>query len=175
MTIQDLGALGEFVGSIAILVTLGYLAVQVRLARSEARRGLDLDRIRQNQSGLELELEEHNLPARLKANIAFGMRPSGIIQEIMDRAELTLEEAWRVFALEVIAWNYRVHTIDHIDALSARQKHLFDSAIYLRYGTPSVTQFIYEGYFKLLGDPDVIQYIEDAMLASRPTYAAVQQ
>ena len=30
MTIQDLGALGEFLGSIAVLVTLGYLAWQTR-------------------------------------------------------------------------------------------------------------------------------------------------
>jgi hypothetical protein len=30
MTIQDLGALGEFLGSIAVLVTLGYLALQTQ-------------------------------------------------------------------------------------------------------------------------------------------------
>ncbi len=32
MSIVELGALGEFVGAIAVVVTLGYLAVQVRLA-----------------------------------------------------------------------------------------------------------------------------------------------
>jgi hypothetical protein len=30
MSLQDLGSLGEFVGAIAVVVTLGYLAVQIR-------------------------------------------------------------------------------------------------------------------------------------------------
>ena len=32
-SIQDLGAIGEFVGSLAVLLTLGYLAVQTRASR----------------------------------------------------------------------------------------------------------------------------------------------
>ena len=42
MSIQDLGALGEFISSVVVLVTLIYLAIQVRqgnlLARSQARQ-----------------------------------------------------------------------------------------------------------------------------------------
>ena len=42
MSIQDLGALGEFVSSVVVLITLIYLAIQVRqgnlLARSQARQ-----------------------------------------------------------------------------------------------------------------------------------------
>ena len=51
MTIQDLGALGEFLGSIVVLVTLGYLALQTRqntlaIAAQEVRSAEDetLDR-----------------------------------------------------------------------------------------------------------------------------------
>jgi len=33
MTITELGALGEFVGAIAVVVTLAYLAVQVRQSK----------------------------------------------------------------------------------------------------------------------------------------------
>ena len=36
MTIQELGSLGEFVGAIAVMVTLVYLAVQTRLTRKAA-------------------------------------------------------------------------------------------------------------------------------------------
>ncbi len=43
MTIQDLGSIGEFVAAIATLVTLGYLAIQIRqlskATRAEAARG----------------------------------------------------------------------------------------------------------------------------------------
>ena len=38
MTIQDLGSLGELVAAIATLVTLAYLAVQVRLNTAQQRR-----------------------------------------------------------------------------------------------------------------------------------------
>ncbi len=34
-TVQDLGALGEFIGAIAVVATLAYLAVQVRRTRAE--------------------------------------------------------------------------------------------------------------------------------------------
>ena len=37
MTIEDLGNIGEFVGSIAVLVTLVYLAIQVRQSTEQAR------------------------------------------------------------------------------------------------------------------------------------------
>ena len=36
MTIQELGALGEFVSAIAVVVTLGYLSIQTRMTRKAA-------------------------------------------------------------------------------------------------------------------------------------------
>ena len=33
-TVQDLGALGEFIGAVTVIATLLYLAVQVRHARA---------------------------------------------------------------------------------------------------------------------------------------------
>jgi len=38
------GAIGEVLGSVAVLVTLGYLAVQVKHARAETRRALSQGR-----------------------------------------------------------------------------------------------------------------------------------
>ena len=45
LTIQDLGALGEFFGSIAVLVTLVYLAFQTRQNRMAISAQLDAARI----------------------------------------------------------------------------------------------------------------------------------
>lgn len=44
MTISELGSLGELIGSVAVLVTLIYLAIQVRLVRSESARSALVDR-----------------------------------------------------------------------------------------------------------------------------------
>ncbi len=45
LTIQDLGALGELLGSIAVLVTLVYLAFQTRQNRMAISAQLDAARI----------------------------------------------------------------------------------------------------------------------------------
>ena len=50
MTIQDWGAIGEVVGAIAVVVTLGYLATQIRYARlvaSDASRQNRADGVRE--------------------------------------------------------------------------------------------------------------------------------
>jgi hypothetical protein len=44
VTISELGSLGEFISSIAVLVTLVYLAIQVRHARAESARSALVDR-----------------------------------------------------------------------------------------------------------------------------------
>jgi hypothetical protein len=38
MSIQELGAIGELVGGVAVIATLIYLAIQIRLSAGEARR-----------------------------------------------------------------------------------------------------------------------------------------
>jgi hypothetical protein len=52
MTIQELGALGEFLGSIFVLVTLIYLAVQVRQSRDllEENRKIALSQVYEGRS-----------------------------------------------------------------------------------------------------------------------------
>ena len=39
MTIVELGSLGEFLGSILTLVTLAYLAIQIRQNTAQQKRG----------------------------------------------------------------------------------------------------------------------------------------
>ena len=50
MTIQDLGALGEFFGSIAVLATLVYLALQTRQNTMAIAAQLDATRIATSQN-----------------------------------------------------------------------------------------------------------------------------
>jgi hypothetical protein len=50
LTIQDLGALGELLGSVAVLVTLGYLALQTRQNTIAIGAQLDATRIQTNQA-----------------------------------------------------------------------------------------------------------------------------
>jgi len=60
-TTQLLGNLGEFIGSIAILVTLGYLAVQVRQSREllERNEKIALSQVYQARSNTRREAMNH--------------------------------------------------------------------------------------------------------------------
>ena len=72
MNWDALAAVGEILGSVAVLVTLGYLTLQVRHARSEARRALGQGRLEGNHRLLELEMQEANFGLRAKASAHLG-------------------------------------------------------------------------------------------------------
>ena len=75
MNWDAIGAVGELLGSLAVFVTLGYLAIQVRHARAEASRALSQGRMEANRALLLLDLDEQNLAARLKAEAALEDPP----------------------------------------------------------------------------------------------------
>jgi len=56
MNIMELGALGEFIGAFAVVVTLGYLAVQVRHSKSALETNSQETRAATKQAILESEM-----------------------------------------------------------------------------------------------------------------------
>ncbi len=95
MTIQDLGALGELLGSVAVLATLIYLALQTR----------------QNTAAIGAQLDAARLSAVQELNLAAATSPELLETLNGDRVEpLTIEQArlnhfWtaRFFQL---SWNF---------------------------------------------------------------------
>ncbi len=61
MTIQDLGALGEFFGSIAVLATLIYLALQTRQNTTAIAAQLDVARISALQTNCLIRVTSNEL------------------------------------------------------------------------------------------------------------------
>ena len=78
LTIQDLGALGEFLGSIAVLVTLGYLALQTRQNTIAIGAQLDAAAIGANQNSLLTTAQSSDLIAAIAEDIRADMTPSQI-------------------------------------------------------------------------------------------------
>ena len=93
MGIVELGALGEFVGSIAVLATLIYLSFQVREARAESRSNLLHHR---NDAARSLWLSEVSNPALVAALVkgeqALGGKRAAETA-LVEHAGLTTEEA----------------------------------------------------------------------------------
>ncbi len=65
MTLQDLGNIGEFIGSIVVMVTLIYLAVQVRQNTSQQRREETVS-IQHGQNAVVSQLQD---PAMVRAYV----------------------------------------------------------------------------------------------------------
>jgi hypothetical protein len=95
MTIQDLGSLGEFLGSIAVLVTLVYLALQTR----------------QNTKAISTQLDAARMGAVKELELAPATSSELLEALNTDRIEpLTLEQArlhsyWRA-RFSVVQWNF---------------------------------------------------------------------
>ncbi len=92
LTIQDLGALGEFFGSIAVLVTLVYLAFQTR----------------QNTMAIASQVDSARISA--SSHIGLAVAASAEIMEALaeDRAgDVTLNEERRISVWRVIFYNFQ--------------------------------------------------------------------
>lgn len=161
-----IGATGQILGTVAVLVTLVYLALQVRLQRAESRRALSQGRIEAHRDLIALELEGQNLSLRMKADAALGYVEPPIVKLLMKEADLTEDEAKRVMMLEVAFWNYRLHVITNIDDLPPPERLSFDGSLRARYGQPGVSRLFYQTAFKRNSHPDTVQYVEDIMATS---------
>ena len=95
LTIQDLGALGEFLGSIAVLVTLIYLALQTR----------------QNTKALGAQADAARIGALLTLNL--GAATSVELQEALHEDQIDApainemrRRSWWSAALLIVQWQF---------------------------------------------------------------------
>ena len=127
MGIVELGALGEFVGSIAVLATLIYLTFQVREARAESRSSLLQFR---NDAARTLWLNEASNPelvaALVKGNRALGWEPPRE-KAMVEQAGLTREEA-RMVTLNIAANFFHRQTL-YQSRLTDRERDTLDRQI----------------------------------------------
>ena len=163
MTIQDWGAIGEVVGSIAVVVTLGYLATQIRYARLAAS-----DASRQARSSGVIAMQQMEISnadyrkAWAKADTDSGPRH----EELAERLGVTADEANLVWA-GCCAWTY-LHWAQ-FRAMKTEEDHIelesLVSAFYSR--TPMVVVWNHDPLLKAMVDPDFVTWV-DSVLEKRP-------
>jgi hypothetical protein len=76
MNWDEVGAMGQMLGSVAVLVTLAYVAAQVRQARRETRRGLSQGRGEAFRHLTDKVFDERFSDSFLKANAVLGQHPT---------------------------------------------------------------------------------------------------
>jgi len=130
---QLLGNYGEFVGSLAILVTLVYLSIQVRQARVQQQVNDRQTRefaIRDLQ--LNLASSEGLATALVRAREAVGQEPSGFVQKLVDQG-VAHEDAIRVQAFHVA--QFRNYSNTYYTSRDEQQRDANDYAIQFAYGS----------------------------------------
>jgi len=160
------GAIGEIVGAAVVFVTLVYLAVQVRHARSEARRALSQGRGEAIRDLITLQIDDRINRLTLKADEACGGAASAFV-EALEGLGLTPEEARLVQWNQIVWWNYYLHMIPRVGELPAIERAQFEVPLH-QYGRPGVHRLFYDRYIKAVAHPDALRYIEGVLTRPRP-------
>ncbi len=168
MNWDEVGAIGQVLGSIAVFVTLGYLSIQVRHAKQEVQRATAIDRA---TTGRELSLaratSEPLCALRIKCRLAFGQEeiPYPFVARAVERG-LTEEEAIALH-FEELAWFYpRVPAIQYIDHLPASERETFNLLVRRNYGNLEPSRTWYECTKPIL-NRDAVRYIDNLLAQPR--------
>jgi len=162
MNWEAIGAVGQMVGSIAVFITLGYLAVQVRHARLTGQRALSQGRSEALRDLLTQQTDERMIRLALKTNAGLGGQSTPFVRALMDQTGVTEEEAMLVMWSQITWWNYFLQIIPHVKELPPMERRQFDVPL-RSYGRPGPFRLFYEHYIRQLGHPDAIAYIENLL------------
>jgi hypothetical protein len=163
MNWEALGAIGDTLGAVAVFVTLGYLAVQVKHAAQEARRTLSQNRMDNLREINALATDKHVNRLLVKANEALGATPPAFVTALTERAGLTVEDAYIVLRVQIQLWNYTVQMIPNVDQLSDTERHQFDSGLAGRYSAAAGVGALFLENVNKTAPPDTIRYIENLL------------
>ena len=162
MNWDAIGAVGQMLGSLAVFITLGYLAVQVRHARGEMQRSV----MQSRADGLfELAMNRANNQqvrssfARAHAGLGGPMNP---FVATMERSGLTVEEAYGLHWDQLAAWYLRVQAISYVDQMTAAARSDLDRTARRQYGSLPVSRLWYETNKNALSS-DAVRYIDNLL------------
>jgi len=150
MDIMELGALGEFVGSIGVIVTLIYLATQIRQNTTAVRADMSKDLMLTSRSAI-WELTANADLARIHADV---------------RGLDDVDTARRISFLQSF---FRLYEI----AFTLHRERLLDDGIYESY-VEMIREFARSSYFDAYWDQsrsffqrDFREYVEEQRLVAR--------
>ena len=165
MNWDAVGAIGQILGSVAVLVTLGYLAAQIRQTKHQMQRSISRTRAEGvSQLFINQMNNERYLDAISKANRSLG-RPNGpFVSAMIERCGLSESEATTISLNFGVQWQYHTQIIRDIDELPPGERFGFDAGCRIQYAPGTVANLWYETVKAAL-NPDAVRYI-DTLLAN---------
>jgi hypothetical protein len=163
MNWEAIGAVGDALGAVAVFVTLGYLAVQVRYARQElvhATRQARSDAMRQVWLTQAAQPELADAFAKLFAAQGISLAPFATAAAA---AGLSAAQARQLFASFWASWSHYEQMIESLEQLSGGARRQFDGTLRANLGPGGPASAWYATVRSRL-NPDAVRYV-DALLA----------
>lgn len=168
MNWDAVSAIGQLIGSLVVLVTLMYLAIQVRHAERTMRRAIRQERF---QAVRELLLNRANSGELsrgiLSVNGALGAPTPRFVDVVVQRASISPEVAFALLFEQMAWWQYRQHVLADLDELPPGERRDFELAVRSHYAPNTIGALWYELNRAGLND-DATRRV-DEILALTPT------
>ena len=162
MNWEEIGAIGQVLGSVAVFVTIGYLAMQVSHTRQEAQRNLAKVSSDTAQEILLAQLMHPSLNATYsKAYARLSVTLSPVLRMLMERAGLTEEEARLVNTHQMAWWQHRAAVIPNVAAMPSEGRISFEKATRNYFGDPLRRMWYEESKAGL--HPESVRYVDNLL------------
>ena len=150
-----LGAIGEIVGAVAVVATLGYLAVQIRSAH---RASTDSNRQQRAAAVRDSTMAAVRDP-ELREAWTKALKLEEVYKPIADELEITPDQA-HTLDLYIMNWVY-VHWPQHHSALTNYDRKELDTLLGNFYSIPPIPEFLARTPYRGAVDEEFLKYIED--------------
>jgi hypothetical protein len=162
MTIQDLGAIGELVSAVAILVTLGYLAVQVKYAKMAT---VDRNRDARVSGIIEINSRFANNPdLRKEFDKTTGDDWRNMLRDFASSWGVSEEEASAVFWTQSdFVW---LHWAQYRSTKTIEDKNELENIVSVWYSAPPMSTMFANETCRANFDHEFISWV-DAVLSKR--------
>ena len=158
-----IAAIGQMLGSVAVFVTLGYLAVQLRHSRTALLGSITLTRAAMLRDQMMAAATDEGLVHLIaKAETAFGGVNHPFVDELVKRAGLNFEEARRVYGYQAAWWQTRSESIRYMKELPDSDQEGFDARMRFIFQAGSSDRFWYETN-KPIVTPDAVRYMDNLL------------
>ena len=162
MNWDEVGAIGQVLGSLAVFITLGYLAIQVRHGRSDTQRSIIATRGETLRQLVMVKVtDERVLNLNLKVQTLLGAPQQPFAEQLMERTGITTEEAHLLWWEQFAWWNYRTHTLPYLHELPLGAQQHFVIGMKGYRVDPLLRLWFDTSRFFL--DPDAVRYVDNLL------------
>ena len=162
MNWDEVGAIGQVLGSLAVFITLIYLAMQARHTQREVQRSTSRNRW---DAARELYLGRVNNERLTSLNVRAQMGLEGARNPFSDalseQLAMTYEDAMTLNWEQMAWWQYRDQVIAYADELPKAAREAFDTSTRGAYRYP-LGRLWYE-MNKASLNADTVRYIDDLL------------